>query len=359
MLLATQAGPRTTSKIGITVGVQNLGPAAADGVQVTIVLPELGLRLADEGSGGCRQPDPTSLVCDWPAPLQPSSAPQFSAELTRGRLAAGDVASFAFSVASTTADPNLANNTSPLCGGDLPASRGSGRALRRRIVKPQDDAELASSQVRVELAVENKGPIAVTMVNFALSLPADLSFVSGQGGYGHRGEVPSFVCAIDDPAAVSCWSLPGTMPPGRTDVDRHRPGSGARVARRCLRPGGVRRPADVQHRSSAGRRRGPVPADGAGPAPATSTPAASTSADEHARHDQLAAAGQHRTGRLGRPSDASDPGPTRAMLPVTGGSSAPPVAAGLAAIAGGLALALVRPVPFAPSGSRSRAVTRR
>jgi hypothetical protein len=341
VLLATQAGPRTTSKIGITVGVQNLGPGAADGVQVTIGLPELGLRLADEGSGGCRQPDPTSLVCDWPAPLQPSSAAQFSAELTRGRLAAGDVASFSFSVASTTADPNPANNTGRFAAAIYPPPVDL--AVRFvRVVKPQDDAELASSQVRVELAVENKGPIAVTMVNFALSLPGELAFVSGQGGYGHRGEVPAFACAIDDPAAVSCWSLPGTMPPGRTDV------IGIVLDLAQASPG---RAYDLV--ASVGQltfSTDPVPGDdvarfrlttpGAAPAtstPATSSPATSTPATTSSPRPASTA-----------PPGSVDPGATRATLPGTGGSSAPPVAAGLVAIAGGLALAAVgrcRPRP--------------
>lgn len=320
VVLAMQGGPRSATEIGITVGVRNLGPAAADGVRVTVGLPELGMRLVGDASSACRQPDAARLVCELAGTLAPSADAVFEAVLARGRLGGGEAAAFTFAASSATPDADLANNNGTFGVVLYPPSVDL--AVRFvGVVEPAADPALGPGQVRVDLAVANKGPVFVTMVSFSLSLPPEIAFVSGHGGYGRPNELPSFVCSLDDPSAVSCWSLAGTMPPGHTDVigivlDASRASPGASYDL-------VASVAELRFGID------PVPGDNHAafrirvPAVAPATTPASTSTTSSVV-----------------PGAASTARPPL-TLPETGGPSALPAAVGLAALVAGLALVLV------------------
>lgn len=320
VVLAMQGGPRSATEVGITVGVRNLGPGAAEGVRVTVGLPERGMRLVADASPACRQPDATRLVCELAGTLPPSSDAVFEAVLARGRLGGGEAAAFTFAVSSSTPEIDLANNTGTFGVVLYPPSVDL--AVRFvGVVEPAADPDLGPGQVRVDLAVTNKGPVFVTMVSFSLALPPEISFVSGHGGYGQPNELPSFVCSLDDPAAVSCWSLAGTMPPGHTDVigivlDVSKAPEGASYDL-------VASVAELRFGID------PVPGDNSVAFQVGKPAAAPTTTAVGASSSTSAAPG---------PASTARPAPT---LPETGGESALPVAAGLTALVIGLGLVLV------------------
>ncbi len=176
-LSIVKTGPGTVTaggSVSYALVVANGGPSDAASVSVTDTLPA-GVTFVSATGGGwaCSNAGNVSVTCTRPALAAGATAPTVTLVITAPNQA-GSLSNTA-SVASTTADPNSANNSSS-------ATTTVTASADLSIVKTGPGTVTAGGSVSYALAVANAGPSDAASVSVTDTLPAGVTFVSASGG---------------------------------------------------------------------------------------------------------------------------------------------------------------------------------
>src|SRR5208283_3200098 len=157
-----------TSNLTYTISVTNFGPSSAGGVVVTDSLPA-GVSFVSASGGGLNN----SGVVNWTLGTL-TSGQVSNVTVTVTAPASGSLTNIA-TASSTTADPNLTNNTSVpvITTVTLVADVGIGKSGPAFVS--------ATSNLTYTISVTNFGPSSAGGVVVTDSLPAGVSFVSASG----------------------------------------------------------------------------------------------------------------------------------------------------------------------------------
>jgi uncharacterized repeat protein (TIGR01451 family) len=175
-LAITKSGPATVVgggnvSYGLLVG--NLGPSDAAVLTVTDTLPA-GVTFGSAAGTGwtCTHAGNVSVSCTRPALAGGSTAPTITFVVT-APAQAGSLTNTA-SVASTTADPDLSNNSSNVTTTVTASADLS-------ITKAGPPTVTAAGNVSYTLVVANAGPSDAATLTVTDILPTDVTFVSAEG----------------------------------------------------------------------------------------------------------------------------------------------------------------------------------
>ena len=217
-LSVSKLGPPTVTAGGSVVyqvDVANAGPSDAAAVTVTDTLPAGVTFVSATGTGwACTNAGNVSVTCTRPTLAAGTSAPTITVTVTAPAQATTLTNTAA--VASTTADPDLTDNTSSVTTG-VTASADLG------IAKTGPATVAADGAISYTLTVANAGPSDATGVLVADTLPAGVTFVSAAGtgwACSNAGNV-SVTCTLATLAAgttapaitvtVTAPAQPGTL----------------------------------------------------------------------------------------------------------------------------------------------------
>ena len=188
----TKTGPTNVfggANFSYTITVTNSGPAAATNVVASDVLPTNVVFVSASGGGITN-----AGVANWVLGTL-ASGNATNVTITVKAPVAGVVTNIA-TVTSTTADPNLANNTSsPVVTSVTPVADVA-------IGKTGSASVFAASNLVYTISVTNFGPSSASAVVVTDALPTGVTFVSASGG------------GINNSGVVN-WSL-GTLTNGQT-----------------------------------------------------------------------------------------------------------------------------------------------
>ena len=160
--------------VAYLVTVTDVGPSNASGVTVTDTLPAGVSLVAATGPGWtCTYAGNVSATCTRPVLAAGTSAPAITVTLIAPPQA-GTLANTAF-VASTTADPNPANNTAT-------ATTAVTASADLSVAKTGPATVSAGAAVTYNLVVMNSGPSDAGNISVTDTLPAGVRFVSAAGG---------------------------------------------------------------------------------------------------------------------------------------------------------------------------------
>ncbi len=190
-LSITKSGPPTvlaSGSVSYTLVVSNLGPSDATNLTVTDLLPSGVTFVSASGAGWtCTNTGNTSVSCTLPVLAAAATAPTITLVVTAPAQSASLTNSA--SVASTTADPNLLNNSSSVTTGVTASADLS-------IAKSGPASVVAGSNVTYQLTVANNGPSDAANLTVTDTLPPGVTFVSASG--------TGWTCTNSGNTSVSC-----------------------------------------------------------------------------------------------------------------------------------------------------------
>ncbi len=175
-LAITKTGPATVvagSNVSYSLVVVNNGPSDAANLSVTDTLPVGVTFVSATGAGWtCTNVGNVSVTCTRPALAAGATAPTITVVVTAPAQAGTLVNSS--SVASTTSDPNPANNASS-------TSTAVTASADLSITKSGPATVVAAGSVSYSLVVVNNGPSDAANLSVTDTLPAGVTFVSATG----------------------------------------------------------------------------------------------------------------------------------------------------------------------------------
>ncbi len=175
-LVMTKLGPPTVvagGSVAYSLVVVNNGPSDAANLSVTDTLPAGVTFVSAAGAGwACSNVGNVSATCTRPALAAGATAPTITVTVT-APAQAGSLTNTA-SVASTTADPVPANNTSSV-------TTGVTASADLAITKTAPATVVAGGAVSYQLVVTDNGPSDAANLSVTDTLPAGVTFVSAAG----------------------------------------------------------------------------------------------------------------------------------------------------------------------------------